>query len=269
MSFIRHRSTRLMLPSLAIAALLALVTSALPASAATARPVTATCDTTPVFFGLHGMAEGPSRTISTLSPELESFDTDQNAISGAVLTYPVSYPTIYPDQLPSLVKTPIAVIHGEIALQADITAYAAGCSASQDRIALVGYSMGAWVINLWIDLHPLEWDMIKAVVLYGDPCWVDGNDEGLARLVARSAGCMPAPDYPYPLPGGTTFVPFPVQSWTMSLDPVTGADWGGNKIGQLTAATNCNNPTTCSHLDYTGDTEIYQGAQFVVSQLVG
>jgi hypothetical protein len=32
---------------------------------------------------------------------------------------------------------------------------------------------------------------------------------------------------------------------------------------------NCTNPDTCSALDYTGSTEIYQGAQFVVSQLVG
>ena len=66
MSSISHKSTGLALPALAIAALLALVTSALPASAAAARPTgTATCDTTPVFFGLHGMAEGPSLNIST------------------------------------------------------------------------------------------------------------------------------------------------------------------------------------------------------------
>jgi len=71
MNFIRRKFTRLVLPALAIAALLALVTSALPASAATARPTgTGTCDTTPVFFGLHGMDEGPSLNISTISPEL-------------------------------------------------------------------------------------------------------------------------------------------------------------------------------------------------------
>ena len=100
---------------------------------------------------------------------------------------------------------------------------------SQDKIALVGYSMGAWVINKWIVDHPLEWDMIKAVVLYGDPCKVNGKDKGLVREFAASYGCMPAKDYPYPLPGGTTAVPFPVQSWTMPRDPVTGAGWAGNK----------------------------------------
>ncbi len=275
MSFIRHRSARFtLLPGLAIAALLALATTALPASAATARPgVTGTCDTTPVFFGLHGMAEGPSSTISAISPEVESFDTDQNAISGAVLVYPVSYPTVYPNKWYSLLTTPSALNTGEDALQADITGYTAGCSVSQDKIALVGYSMGAWVINKWIVDHPLEWDMIKAVVLYGDPCWVNGKDKGLARLFAFSYGCIRAPDYPYPLPGGTTAVPFAVQSWTMFRDPVTGSGWAGasglNRFGQLSAAIHCTDAATCSHLDYTGSSEIYEGAQFVVSQLVG
>ena len=269
MSFIRHRSTRLMLPGLAIAALLAVATSALPASAATARPgVTATCDTTPVFFGLHGMAEGPSSTIPTISPEITSFDTDQNAISGAVLNFPVSYPTVNPNLWSVLLKTADAVITGENNLQSAIESYTAGCSTSQDSIALVGYSMGAWVINKWIMDHPLERFMVKAVVLFGDPCWVNGNDKGLVRR-AGGVGCMPAADYPYPIQGGTTANPFPVQSWTMPNDPVTGAGWGGKTFkAQLSAAVNCVK-NQCSHLNYTGSTEIYQGAQFVVSQLVG
>ena len=52
---------------------------------------------------------------------------------------------------------------------------------SQDKVALVGYSMGAWVINKWLADHPREWSMIKAVVFYGDPCWSHGSDVGLAR----------------------------------------------------------------------------------------
>jgi hypothetical protein len=83
---------------------------------------------------------------------------------------------------------------------------------------------------------------------------------------------MPAPDCPFPLPGGTTANPFPVQSWTVPRDPVTGAGWGGggnllDATQQLAAAVNCSDPATCSHLDYTGSTEIYEQAQFVVSQL--
>ena len=127
MSLIRHKSARLVLPGLAIAALLALVTSALPASAATARPTgTANCDTTPVFFGLHGMAEGPSLNISTVSPELASFDTDQNAISGAVLTYPVSYTTVYPNALSVLTSLYGALVNGENNMPPAITSYTKG-----------------------------------------------------------------------------------------------------------------------------------------------
>jgi Cutinase len=265
------RPARLVLPGLAIAALLALGAGALPASAATPRPeATGTCDTTPVFFGLHGMAEGPSGTISAISPEIMSFDADQNAISGAVLNAPVPYPTVYPNAWSVVFKTYYAISTGEQHLQAAIKSYTAGCSVSQDKIALVGYSMGAWVINKWIVDHPLEWDMVKAVVLFGDPCWVDGNDQGLVRRWAGGYGCMPAADYPYPLPGGTTAVPFPVESWSTANDPVTGADWGGKtRSAQLTAAENCTTATTCSHLDYTDSTAIYDGAQFVVSQLVG
>jgi hypothetical protein len=47
----------------------------------------------------------------------------------------------------------------------------------------------------------------------------------------------------------------------MPHDPVTGNGWGGNKLGQWRAvAVTCTNATTFSHLDYTGSTEIYQGA---------
>ena len=43
----------------------------------------------------------------------------------------------------------------------------------------------------------------------------------------------------------------------------------GLALLQLAAAVNCSDPATCSHLDYTGGTQIYEGAQFVVSQLAG
>jgi hypothetical protein len=268
MSFIRHRSTRFTLPSLAIAAVLALATSALPASAATAQPgVAATC-TIPVFFGLHGMNEGPSPTISAVSPELLSFDADQNA-SGTVGIYPVSYTTVYPSAWSVLTSLYSALDNGENALQADITSYSTGCSASQDKIALVGYSMGAWVINKWIMDHPLEWNLIRAVVLYGDPCWAYGQDKGLVREFGSGYGCMPANYYPFPAWVGTGKVTFGVQSYTMPLDPVSGANWAGNAAAQLYAAVNCGNPKTCSHLDYNGSTENSEGAQFVESKLVG
>ena len=257
-----------MLP-LAITAVLALVTGALPASAVTLRSAAPPkpC-TVPVFFGLHGMGEGPSLNISTTSPELGSFDDAQNAISGAVFIAPVSYTTVYPNALSVITSLYGALINGENSLQADITSYSKGCSVSQDKIALVGYSMGAWVINKWIVDHPLEWPMIKAVVLYGDPCWVYGKDQGLVREYAGGHGCMPAKSYPFPVKVGS-LVPFPTESWSAYKDPVSGSNWAGQKSPQLKAAENCTNPKTCTHLDYTGSSAIKGGAQFVVSKLVG
>jgi hypothetical protein len=231
------------------------------------------CDAPPVFFGLHGMGEGPSSTIRAISPELLSFDTDQNAISGAVAIVPVSYPTVYPSKWRSLLTTASALKQGEEALQHAIMSYSEGCSPARDKIALVGYSMGAWVINDWIMSHPGEWDMIRAVVLYGDPCYTGGFfDKGLARLFAYGAGCMPSSDYPYP--AARAHVPFQVKTYSLPHDPVSGENWHGaftdvNKASQLAAAIGCTNSATCSHLDYTGNTEIYEGALFVVNRLVG
>jgi hypothetical protein len=110
--------------------------------------------------------------------------------------------------------------------------------------------------------------MIKAVVLYGDPCWVDGKDQGLVREYASGHGCMSAKSYPFPVRVGSR-VPFPVESWSVYRDPVPGADWTGQKSAQLRAAENCTHAKTCSHLDYTGSNAIKDGAQFVVSKLVG
>ena len=251
-----------MLPGLAIATLLALVSSALPASAATRQA--RDCNTVPVFFGLHGITEGPSPTVSKWSEVLMSFDREQNAMGGAVLNYPISYTTLYPNDFFVPGRLRGALADGENALDSAITDYSQGCSVSQDEFFLVGYSMGAWVINKWIVDHPSEWPMIKAVVLYGDPCWVNGKDQGLARQ--GSHGCMPATYYPFPVKVDT--VPFPVQSWSMPRDPVSGAGWGEDRIAQLRAAKDCEK-SHCSHLEYADSTEIYEGAKLVVSRLGG
>jgi hypothetical protein len=271
MSLFQHRSTRLTLPSLTTAALLLVTIGALPATAAAAS---ATCDTTPIFFGLHGMGEGPSSTNPVLSPEIQSFDKAQNDISGAVLSSPVAYPTVNASEWPAvLVLHSIdAILEGETNLQAAIKAHTAGCTSAQDKVALVGYSMGAWVINSWIlnRHYQHEWSMIRAVVLYGDPCWVKGEDQGLARRIAAGWRCLPAADYPFPKPGGESAVPFGMESWVASDDPVAGVGWGGKTADdQLKAAENCTDPKTCTHLMYPGSTAIVQGAQFVVSRLVG
>lgn len=255
---------------LALSATAALALGTLvPASAASAAPKLCSI---PAFLGLHGMAEGPSLQVAQISPELSSFDAAQNAISGKVAFDPVPYTTVYAnawDLVGTAGTTYGALLNGEINLQAAIKNLRQGCTTAETHIALVGYSMGAWVINDWIMSHPLERDWIRAVVLYGDPCWVhDGHATGLARGFPNAGfGCMPKADYPYPLPTGTAATPFAVQSWSAYKDPVTGEGWAGNRVGQIQAAINCTPGSGCTHLSYTGSSAIRAGAQFVVNQL--
>src|ERR1700722_14299848 len=80
MTIIKHRSVLIGI------ALMALLVSTFAAGASPAGGPSATnpyCNT-PVFFGLHGMGEGPSNTIPAVSPEIQGFDYEQNLISGAV-----------------------------------------------------------------------------------------------------------------------------------------------------------------------------------------
>lgn len=269
-------------------ALTALLVSTLTATgapaAAKARSATASscANTVPVFFGLHGMYEGPSKKFKAISPEIRDFDYEQNLISGAVLAAPVSYTraTVGWKDVADLVSNgPLttAVNVGEKNLQSALTSYTKGCTVAQDKVALVGYSMGAWVINKWLKDHPSEWKLIRAVVFYGDPCWVHGHDAGLLRLYNPGDGCSPAKNYPYPAPTPRFKVPFLTQSWCLYHDPICGGGYGHAKKAhvkktQLDAALQCTD-RTCPHNQYrvgrAGEGALKAGAQFVVQQLVG
>jgi Cutinase len=264
--------------SVALAGLL-LLTLMVTGPAAAASPGAAagsSCDTTPVFFGLHGMGEGPSATKplqKDWSKLIIDFDQAQNAISGAVLDAPVSYPTINVTDLSVLDLANQGAVTkgvnaGEKNLQSDLATYTKGCKVSQDKIALIGYSMGALVINKWMVDHRSEWPMVKAVVLYGDPCWVYKSTKGLARIFGVPT-CGLDLSYPYPWP--SDLVPFKVESWCANLDPVCGLGLNGGK-GQLTAALKCA-VSYCHHFDYTlggaNNYSIKNGAKFVVQQLIG
>jgi predicted esterase len=255
-----------------LAALLAaaLVASGPPATAATKAAANPNCGA-PVMFGLHGMGEGPSGKISKLSPEISDFDAAQNLISGAVLMVYVPYPTVYAngwDVLDTVNKGPLttAVQTGISHLQSDVAAWAKGCPVSKDKIALVGYSMGAWVINEWLIDHPGEVAMIKAVALFGDPCWNYHLDRGLARIFTLTCSL----NYPY----------LPDRTWTacLNFDPVCGGSFKEGLLGttsaelQLTEAALCTK-TSCPHLHYTDGAPssgyIMEAARFVVQRLIG
>ena len=133
-------------------------------------------------------------------------------------------------------------------------------------ISLVGYSLGALLINNMLSSYSNEWDNVNVVELYGDPCWYNphGGYRGLAQYAATVGfrlGCFPENAYPYPLvsPVGCT-------SWcracAMSEDPICGQGWPPYEIGgQIIAAALCG-LDKCPHLSYFGTATSY-GAEFL------
>lgn len=254
-------------------ALAALLVSALAATGSPAMAAASSCaNTGPVFFGLHGIYEGPSNTVPQISPEIQGLDYEQNLISGAVLDDPVPYPTAT-ESLNDLINLVSFVKEGENNLQSYLAAWTKGCATAQDKVALVGYSMGAWVINKWLKDHPGERSMIKAVVLYGDPCWIHGADRGLVRLLAHNygvgLGCSPSNDYPYP----TSTHTLPTVSYCLGGDPVCGGGFNSNPVTEVATASTCHGNPKCPHNWYQvgqpGESALKLGARFMVQQLIG
>ena len=289
MTIIKHRS------ALLASALAALLVSALMATGPPAPAAAAVTACQPVVWGLHGMGEGPPRSKQyPYSPELFDFDT-----SGKVPVLGIPYTPVTAsnwDVLDSVSLGPLtdAANDGERTLQYALTSYTKICTPAHTKIALVGYSMGAWVVNKWLVDHPDERTLISAVVLYGDPCWVNGSDAGLLRLLPSynpSHGCLPANNYPYPAPAPGGVREFQVQSWCLYHDPVCGGGYGSlvkkskrdtrltlsqkrekAAYGQLNLARQCEK-THCPHGRYrigdTGEGLLKAGAQFVTQQLTG
>ena len=267
---------RFTLSCLAVVMLLVPVLVATGPSAAAAS--SSACNTTPAFLGLHGMGEGPDPAQPFLADStlLGDLDSAQNAISGAVAIALVGYESVSATDWNTLIHPSTtlekAVQDGENNLQADLISYTRGCKTSQDRIVLVGYSMGAWVVNKWLVNHRSEWPMIKGVLLYGDPCWAHGSNVGLARAYG-APGCMPADSYPGPVSGSAFKIS--VNSYCQPNDGVCGGGFSAkgnptNRTKELLAALSCAYEN-CAHFDYWNDGpstgDLVQGAKFMVNVL--
>jgi hypothetical protein len=116
----------------------------------------------------------------------------------------------------------------------------------QQRFVLAGYSMGAWVIDDWLDQHPSSWDKIAAVRQYGDPGWkhktkVPGIvDKGLTRMIVDLPEDPAFPSKAHRSQWKTTCL------W---LDPVCGSGFGAVAQVQLASAAACLG-VKCAHYDY-------------------
>ena len=232
--------------------------------------------TKPIVYYVHGIGQGPTVSHPQLSQsaELSTFDQDLSETIGN-WTY-TAKPVLYPaaDGFNLLGTWDTYMNDGVRNLQSDITQGNSSTCSGDRHIALVGYSMGAWVVDKWLQQHKNEWNEVTAVALYGDPCWISsGHNEGLTRLFLLSYGCPPSKDYPDP--AAKSSVPFPVESKTLNLDPVSGDGFHGGlgdlREVQLAAAIACVSARTCPHLDYqygySGAALVNDGATLVADQL--
>jgi hypothetical protein len=254
------------------AASLALTPAAAPATHAGLTPATTSHDCPPAeIIGVHGTGEGPSNTDRADSPEIKAtfnaFATDEHKQGehGARLEY-YAYPTVsFAAYLPVNWPT-LQNIIGNYArqLEAELEHFSYSCP--DTPISLVGYSLGALLINDMLSSYRNEWNYLVAVEFYGDPCWYNPYRDyrGLAQYGASAGfrlGCFPENAYPYPLasPDGFHFL---VQSLCNNEDPVCGRGWPLYEIdGQIIAAALCA-AYKCPHRSYASDTTKY-GAEFL------
>jgi hypothetical protein len=242
------------------------------------KPAAPACSTKPIIYYVHGIGQGPTVSAPQLakSATLESFNEDLSAlIYGYTYTAkPVLYPAASVFNLGATWDT--YMNDGVRNLQSDVAQGDKATCAGDRHIVLVGYSMGAWVVDKWLQQHRNEWGEVAAVTLFGDPCWTSsGDNEGLTRLFLGSYGCPSGKTYPYPVAKGS--VPFPVASYSLNKDPVSGLGFGGgslhlvNKSKQLAAATACVSSKICPHLRYqlgqSGAALVEQGVTLVANQL--
>lgn len=252
---------------------LVLLTTAVPASAAPAAPVASSNCPAVVLIGLHGTNEGPSKTYKTKSPEIEAvfkaFKTDSLALGeDSFKRQEDAYPYVSSKDysLKGIIKVLTTVLNAAGELADAISSYHQLCP--DTGFSLVGYSLGAWIINVMLDLNSEVFPLIRAVLLIGDPCWYnpDGPYRGLVRylqLTGANLYCVPFGDYPYP--SGASF---PVQSLCNNKDPICGQGWPLADIGQqLKAAEKCADKK-CTHLDYVGEATS-EGGQFLADNAFG
>jgi hypothetical protein len=261
---VRHAGypNRWVVPLVLFAAVLSFTPSAIPATHAALipAPAAAGCPAAEII-GVHGTGEGPSSTNGTDSPEIRAtfsaFVTDEQKLGehGARLAW-YAYPTAtFAAYLP--VNWPaLRITIGNYASELETELEHLSRSCPDTPISLVGYSIGALLINDMLASYHNEWNYLAAVEFYGDPCWSDPQRgyRGLARYAAAAGlrlGCF-----------SDNGSHFQVQSLCHNRDPVCGRGWPFYEIdGQIIAAALCA-VYACPHRTYVGATS-KNGAEFL------
>ena len=160
------------------------------------------------LLGLHGMSQGPaSSTDYTTSQEIvavrQAFDNASAANKKAEFLN-IPYPTTGIWDLANPVTNRYIqsdVAKGATALHNEITTLtkASRCS----TFSLIGYSEGAWVIDLWLYEYNGDTKNVKDIAMLGDPWWYQVHNgvaaKGIARLfnLAYTAPPWPVQNTPY------------------------------------------------------------------------
>jgi len=221
---------------------------------------------TALLLGLHGMNEGPSDKMPEVSATLaETFaafqsDTTKRGDKG-VKTNALPYKTVTIKDFYTLngVDNVDRTVDGTaISLLTDLQAFNKKCPSM--RILLVGYSMGAWIINDMLTQMLAVghgWSNIKAIQLYGDPCWYSNSKSGSYKGLAREAlpdTCVSQSTYPYP--AASQKLPFKVHSACNGQDPICGSGFSSSNDQLKFVKNNCNyspSPSksgACPHFNY-------------------
>lgn len=150
----------------------------------------------PLVIGVHGMGEGPDEKGSG-APSATLNDT-MNRLRGlraahkspAAETLFLRYPTINAHTLADLEfwrsgNFLASVKNASHGLGQMVSRARSTCP--QRRVALLGYSLGAWIVDDYLagQVTAFRQRAISAVVLYGDPEWPAPSPGGLAREFAR------------------------------------------------------------------------------------
>jgi hypothetical protein len=241
-----------------------LTAAALPASASGASGQALSCPRV-VLIGLHGITEGPSPTVSQKSPTIQAtFTAFANEVKklpndGTSHTYRLqwfAYPTVPRSDFNSYsgLQNAVSVV-GTTATQLYnyVSGQVAGCSGT--LVSVVGFSMGAWVVNVALTQHYYMAGLLNLAAMEGDPCWSNTGD-GSAGLAQRAQearvqlGCLNADTYPH-----LTFAnPYTAQSVCVPKDPVCGEGFNLLTLAQqFTAAQNCTKTNGCPHFAYPKD----------------
>lgn len=224
----------------------------MPAAAATTCPVH--------FLGLHGLNEESDLRSLPINATWETFESAVAAKTARSIRDLIFFPKVTTQEF--LAKTAT----NRTGVEPDVNAGVSAVQRAMDRavrqcsstkFVLVGYSLGAWVVDRFLLTDSRRRHLVLAAQLYGDPQWNDpGKGQGLAVILGRGLRT------PYP--------PFPdrVQSLCNHRDPICGTGYRAGTLDLTLRLVDALKETKCpGHTHCYSGRSTTQGGQFLASRV--